>query len=62
MKIQEKDNGHSGSSAPYAVNLFKKLAMFKPIGPITGKDSEWAKTSTGDNSFYKRVIQKEPIG
>lgn len=39
--------GHSGSSAPYAVNLFKKLAMFEPITPLTGDDSEWNETSTG---------------
>lgn len=35
------DEGHSGSSAPYALNLFEKLAMFKPIVPLTGEDWEW---------------------
>jgi hypothetical protein len=35
------DEGHSGSSAPYAINLFKKLAMFEPVVPLTGEDSEW---------------------
>ena len=35
------DEGHSGSTAPYAVNLFRKLAAFKPIVPLTGKDNEW---------------------
>jgi len=33
--------GHSGSSAPYAINLFKKLASFEPIVPLTGEDWEW---------------------
>lgn len=33
--------GHSGSSAPYLVGLFEKLAMHKPLGPLTGADSEW---------------------
>ena len=33
--------GHSGSSAPYCVNAFKKLALFEPLGPLTGKDDEW---------------------
>jgi len=33
--------GHSGSSAPYAINLFSKLAAFEPIVPITGEDWEW---------------------
>lgn len=35
------DQGHSGSSAPYAVSLFEKLAMWKPIAPLTGEDDEW---------------------
>ena len=35
------DEGHSGSSAPYAANMFKKLAMYEPIAPLTGEDWEW---------------------
>ena len=35
------DEGHSGTSAPHAVDLFKKLAMFEPIVPLTGEDWEW---------------------
>lgn len=37
--------GHSGSSAPYTINLFKRLAMFEPITPLTGEDSEWVDVS-----------------
>lgn len=33
--------GHSGSSAPYAINLFKQLASFEPVVPLTGEDWEW---------------------
>lgn len=33
--------GHSGTSAPYTVSLFRKLALFEPIGPLTGADHEW---------------------
>jgi hypothetical protein len=33
--------GHSGSTAPYAINLFSRLAKFEPIAPLTGDDSEW---------------------
>lgn len=40
LKVFE-DQGHSGSSAPYAVALFEKLAMQKPIAPLTGNDDEW---------------------
>jgi hypothetical protein len=39
--------GHSGSSAPYVINLFRKLAAFEPVAPITGEDWEWNEASTG---------------
>lgn len=35
------DEGHSGSTAPYAINMFKTLAMFEPLVPLTGEDWEW---------------------
>jgi hypothetical protein len=37
--------GHSGSSAPYTIDLFKKLAMFEPVAPLTGEDWEWTDVS-----------------
>lgn len=37
--------GHSGSSAPYAIDLFSKLAKFYPIVPLTGEDWEWNNVS-----------------
>ena len=39
------DEGHSGSTAPYTVDVFKRLAMFKPIAPLTGEDWEWTDVS-----------------
>ena len=39
------DEGHSGSSAPYAINLFEKIALFKPLSPLTGEDWEWSDVS-----------------
>ena len=39
--------GHSGSSAPYIAGLFHKLAMFEPLGPLTGADSEWVEVGEG---------------
>lgn len=36
---------HSGTTAPYAVNLFKDLAAFKPLGSLTGNDDEWVDVS-----------------
>ena len=41
------DEGHSGSSAPYAINVFKTLAMFEPLVPLTGEDWEWTEVSDG---------------
>jgi hypothetical protein len=41
--------GHSGFSAPHCVSLFEKLARFKPLGPLTGEDSEWM--DHGDGMF-----------
>lgn len=39
--------GHSGSSAPYAINLFKQLASFDPLVPLTGEDWEWQECGPG---------------
>ena len=41
------DEGHSGTTAPYTVNMFKKLAMFEPLVPLTGEDWEWTEVSAG---------------
>ena len=41
------DEGHSGSSAPYAINLFSRLAKFEPLTPLTGEDWEWNDTGHG---------------
>lgn len=46
------DQGHSGSTAPYAVNIFKKLAMFEPLVPLTGEDWEWNKI--GENYYQNK--------
>jgi hypothetical protein len=35
------DGDHSGSTASYALALFEKLAVFKPLKPLTGKEDEW---------------------
>lgn len=47
--------GHSGMSAPYVVSIFEKLANFKPLLGITGKDEEWgAVRDLGiDGSWYQ---------
>lgn len=35
------EQGHSGTSAPYLLSLFKTLASWEPIVPLTGEDWEW---------------------
>lgn len=38
-KISEQ--GHSGTSIHYVIELFKRLATYTPITPLTGEDDEW---------------------
>lgn len=50
------NEGHSGTTAPYTVDLFSKLAMFKPLAPLTGEDWEWnmiRDDSTGGMTVYQ---------
>ena len=42
------DEGHTGSTADYAINLFSKLAKYDPIVPLTGEAWEWSEVSDGD--------------
>ncbi len=39
--------GHSGASAPLTIALFKKVAAFEPITPLTGEDDEWNEVGKG---------------
>lgn len=41
LLIVFSQEGHSGSSAPYAINVFSTLAKFEPLAPLTGEDWEW---------------------
>jgi len=36
---------HSGFSARYCISMFKKLASFEPLTPLTGGDDEWSDVS-----------------
>jgi hypothetical protein len=53
--------GHSGFSANYCLGLFGILARFEPIGPITGKDSEWVEVAKGlwQNIRCSHVFKEE---
>lgn len=39
--------GHSGMSASMAVSIFRKVAMYEPLTPLTGDDAEWNEVGTG---------------
>ena len=43
------NQGHSGFSAPYVLNLFHRLAFWKPIKPLTGEEDEWYEAEGEDN-------------
>ena len=69
LKLLEVFNGegHSGTTAPYAINMFKTLASFEPIAPLTGEDWEWnevAEQNGGPLYQNKRAshVFKDPNG
>ena len=41
MVKEFSEEGHSGFSGRYALNILTKLLDFKPITPLTGADDEW---------------------
>lgn len=47
------EEGHSGSSAPYAINMFSTLAKFEPIVPLTGEDWEWTELDYDEDIKYQ---------
>lgn len=44
LRLFEKER-HSGTTAHYAVDLFRKLALFQPLTPLTGEDHEWVQVT-----------------
>lgn len=46
------DEGHSGFSAPMAINIFEKVARFEPLTPLTGDESEWMEV--GENCWQNK--------
>ncbi len=51
--------GHSGSSAPFCIEYFRKLAAFEPLSPLKGDDSEWndCGNSTWQNNRCSHVFK-----
>jgi hypothetical protein len=47
MVKEFSEEGHSGFSGQYALNILTKLLDFKPLTPLTGEDDEWTLASIG---------------
>jgi hypothetical protein len=52
--------GHSGASASMTVALFRRVAMFEILSPLTGKDDEWNEIGEGvfQNKRASNVFKK----
>jgi hypothetical protein len=52
---------HTGFTAPYVIDTFSRLAMFKPLSPLTGEDDEWNDIGHGcfQNKRYSAVFKDE---
>ena len=48
------NQGHSGSSMPYLLNLLNKAIKFEPLSPLTGDDDEWNDVGGGEMYQNKR--------
>lgn len=51
-----ENQGHSGMSAGIVIQLFEKLANFKPIRPITGSAEEWSSDTFDGETFQNRRL------
>jgi hypothetical protein len=58
------EEGHSGFSAEYAINILQKLLRWNPLSPLTGGDDEWGEVSDGifQNKRLSRVFKNEKDG
>ena len=54
-------HGHSGNSAPFTIDLFKKLASFNVISPLTFKDDEWDLIDSDENDITWQNNRKSTI-
>lgn len=43
------EEGHSGASAGYAINILSRLLAYKPLSPLTGEDDEWMEIGTDND-------------
>ena len=53
------EQDHTGFTASYTIGAFYKLAMWRPLAPLTGKDDEWNDIGHGtyQNKRYSGVFK-----
>jgi len=49
------EQGHSGTSAPYVMNIFEKLSKYNPLSPLSGNDDEWMEVAEQNGKLYQNV-------
>ena len=47
IKVFSKQEHSDDFTAAYCADVFARLAMFKPLKPLTGEDDEWTKVAEG---------------
>lgn len=60
VKVFSKQ-GHSGFSAHLCLDVFAKVAAFKPLAPLTGETDEWQEVADGvyQNNRCSRVFKED---
>lgn len=55
--------GHSGSTAPYAISVIEKLLGHKPLLPLFGTEDEWVDVGHGlyQNNRLSTVFKKDGV-
>lgn len=54
MMQEFANEGHSGFSASYAIEILHRLMDFKPLSPLTGADDEWSDVREyGPTPYYQ---------
>ena len=56
LKLIEEfaNQGHSGLSASWVLEVFDKLARYKPLSPLTTNEEEWFLISEEDNLYQNK--------
>ena len=47
--------GHSGTTGPYAANVAAKLMIFQPLTPLQGTDDEWMYVAEQNGPLYQNI-------